>query len=142
LFGGTIEALFSSNLCQGNIMVTAKKSITAKVETVKQPVLVAKVASAAKKDAPKAAPSAPIAAKVPAAAKAPVAKKASPAKPKASATPAAKPALNAEQRNHYVEVAAFYIAERRGFAPGNAADDWCAAEAEVDRLIASGRFSQ
>lgn len=54
---------------------------------------------------------------------------------------AAKPLLSAEQRNNYVEVAAFYIAERRGFAPGNPADDWCAAELEVDRLLASGQFN-
>ncbi|MDD2881377.1 MAG: DUF2934 domain-containing protein [Rhodoferax sp.] len=54
---------------------------------------------------------------------------------------AAKAALSAEQRNNYVEVAAFYIAERRGFAPGNPADDWLAAEQEVDRLLASGQFN-
>jgi hypothetical protein len=49
--------------------------------------------------------------------------------------------LSTEQRNHYVSVAAFYIAERRGFTLGNPADDWMAAEAEVDRLIASGHFT-
>ena len=49
--------------------------------------------------------------------------------------------LSAQQRIHYVEVAAFYIAERRGFAPGNPIEDWKAAEAEVDRLIASGYFA-
>ncbi|AGX88568.1 DUF2934 domain-containing protein [Candidatus Symbiobacter mobilis] len=49
--------------------------------------------------------------------------------------------LTPEQRLHYVEVAAFYIAERRGFAPGNPMEDWCAAEAEIDRLIATGHFS-
>lgn len=63
--------------------------------------------------------------------------KASQAKP----TTVAKATLSAEQRNNYVEVAAFYIAERRGFAPGNPADDWCAAELEVDRLLASGQFN-
>jgi hypothetical protein len=122
-------------------MVTAKKPTTAKAETVKQPAVAVKIASAAKKAAPKAAPPA-AATKMPAAKRVTAAKKASPAEPKESATPATKPALSAEQRNHYVEVAAFYIAERRGFAPGNATDDWRAAEAEVDRLIASGRFSQ
>jgi len=50
-------------------------------------------------------------------------------------------AISPEQRCHYVEVAAFYIAERRGFAPGNPVDDWCAAEQEVDRLIATGHFT-
>lgn len=53
-----------------------------------------------------------------------------------------KPALSPEQRNHYVEVAAFYIAERRGFAPADPAQDWAAAEVEIDRLIASGHFSK
>jgi hypothetical protein len=59
---------------------------------------------------------------------------------KTSTIVAASAALSTEQRNNYVEVAAFYIAERRGFAPGNPAEDWAAAEAEVDRLIASGQF--
>jgi hypothetical protein len=49
--------------------------------------------------------------------------------------------MSAAQRNNYVEVAAFYIAERRGFAAANPADDWAAAEAEIDRLIASGQFA-
>jgi hypothetical protein len=40
-----------------------------------------------------------------------------------------------------VQVAAFYIAERRGFASTNPADDWIEAEAEIDRLIASGNFA-
>ena len=49
--------------------------------------------------------------------------------------------ISPEQRLHYVEVAAFYIAERRGFVTGDPDDDWSAAEAEVDRLIASGHFA-
>lgn len=126
-------------------MVTAKKVSTPK------PVAVAPV-SAAK----------PVAAKKPATKKTETLAAAAPAvtaapdqiltKPKAKAVksnaspsmePAAadKPVVSAEQRNNYVEVAAFYIAERRGFAPGNPADDWCAAELEVDRLLASGQFN-
>jgi hypothetical protein len=31
---------------------------------------------------------------------------------------------------------AYLRAERRGFAPGNEDEDWLAAEAEVDRLLA------
>lgn len=54
---------------------------------------------------------------------------------------APKPVLTTEQRNHYVSVAAFYIAERRGFTLGCPQDDWLAAEAEIDRLIASGHFA-
>ena len=49
-------------------------------------------------------------------------------------------AVPVEQRAHYIEVAAFYIAERRGFAPANPVDDWLAAEAEIDRLLAEGRL--
>lgn len=72
--------------------------------------------------------------------------------PKARATPkaaAAKPArpragkppgIPLEKRKHYIEMAAYYIAERRGFAPGNLLDDWVQAEAEIDRLLAEGRL--
>jgi hypothetical protein len=45
-----------------------------------------------------------------------------------------------EQRRHYVEMAAYYIAERRGFAPGDPLEDWVQAEAEIDRLLAEGRL--
>jgi hypothetical protein len=83
-----------------------------------------------------------------------VVKKASAAKPKAAAptTTAATPkrapkkaapartSIAPDQRRHYVEIAAFYIAERRGFAPGNPLDDWLAAEVEIDRLLASGHI--
>lgn len=56
-------------------------------------------------------------------------------------TTAPQPFMTSEERTHYVSVAAFYIAERRGFAPGNPAQDWVDAEAEVDRLIATGYFA-
>ena len=55
---------------------------------------------------------------------------------------APKRTVSAEQRNNYVEIAAFYIAERRGFAPGDLVADWLAAEAEIDQLIASGALGQ
>ncbi|GAB4399408.1 MAG: hypothetical protein OHK0048_12810 [Rhodoferax sp.] len=76
-----------------------------------------------------------------------------PAKPKARKTKtdpaqvalkpstAPRPVITAEQRHHYVSVAAFYIAERRGFTLGNPEQDWLEAEAEIDRLIASGHFN-
>lgn len=60
------------------------------------------------------------------------------------ATKAARPRarksakVSAEQRRNYVEVAAFYIAERRGFAAGDPLQDWVQAETEIDRLIAEG----
>ena len=47
-------------------------------------------------------------------------------------------ALPIEQRLHYVEVAAYFIAERDGFAPGCELAHWAAAEAEIDRLLAKG----
>lgn len=133
-------------------MATAKKTTPAIVEAVKKPAT--SKAPAATKTAAKSA----VASKPPAAAKkalpktvAATSKPATKAAPQAASKTAAKPAaakkaaavakkLDAVQRAHYVEVAAFYIAERRGFAAANAMDDWLAAEAEIDRLIASGHF--
>ncbi len=61
---------------------------------------------------------------------------AKPARPRAK-----KPdGIPAEQRRNYIEMAAYYIAERRGFAPGNPLEDWIQAEAEIDRLLAEGRL--
>lgn len=67
------------------------------------------------------------------------------AAPKKPATPrAAKPrskkpvVVPPEQRRYYVEVAAYHIAERRGFTPGDPLEDWVQAEAEIDRLLAAG----
>ncbi len=100
-------------------MVTAKKTATTGAQAT------------AKRVAAKSAVAKPVTAK-------PAATKAAPAARK----PAAKPTLSAEQRSHYVEVAAFYIAERRGFAPADPAQDWADAEVEIDRLIASGHFSK
>ena len=60
---------------------------------------------------------------------------------KAARPRAKKPAtVAAEQRRNYIEVAAYHIAERRGFAPGDPLQDWVQAEAEIDRLIAEGRL--
>jgi len=38
----------------------------------------------------------------------------------------------------YVEVAAYYIAERRGFQGGSELEDWVQAEAKIDRLLREG----
>jgi hypothetical protein len=64
-----------------------------------------------------------------------------PAAPKASAAKAPKKAASHAQRNNYIEVAAYYIAERRGFAPGDPLADWAEAEAEIDRLLAEGKLN-
>ncbi|QIK36969.1 DUF2934 domain-containing protein [Caldichromatium japonicum] len=42
-----------------------------------------------------------------------------------------------EQRHEMIAVAAYYLAERRGFAPGHAEADWLRAEQVIDALIAS-----
>lgn len=52
--------------------------------------------------------------------------------------PDAIPRLTHDQRRYYVEVAAFYIAERRGFHGGSEMDDWVLAESEIDRLVREG----
>ena len=59
--------------------------------------------------------------------------------PKAAA--AGKPPVSAERRRHYIEVAAYYIAERRGFAGADPQEDWVQAEIEVDRLLAEGKLN-
>jgi len=95
----------------------------------------------------KPAPKTKVAAKpAPAAKPKPAPKAASKAAPKdAVAKPAKSRAkkpggVPAEQRRNYIEMAAYYIAERRGFAPGNPLEDWIQAEAEIDRLLAEGRL--
>ena len=146
---------------QENHMVTAKKAAPKKVEAAKKtsspkpPADAAKVAApkplAAKKVAAKkgaiAAPAttpvkAPAKTSAKAPAKAPAAKKAAAAKPAASQPVSHVTLVSPEQRANYVQIAAFYIAERRGFAQGNPTDDWLAAEAEVDRLIATGQLGR
>jgi len=62
---------------------------------------------------------------------------ATPANPAVDAKPALAP-LAPDQRRYYIEVAAYYIAERRGFHGGSELDDWAQAEAEIDRLLSEG----
>lgn len=42
------------------------------------------------------------------------------------------------ERVHLIAKAAYYRAEKRGFAPGHEAEDWLAAEAEVDAKLLRG----
>jgi hypothetical protein len=81
---------------------------------------------------------------------APAAKQAAPAtrataaaKPKAEAAHKGNgtPHIDPERRRNYVEVAAYYIAERRGFASGDQTMDWLAAEQEIDRLLRENKLS-
>ena len=117
-------------------MATTKSSAKTKSSSAKGPVpaagsVAAKTKTVAKTKAavkPVAAPKAKPASKAVAAPK--------PARPRAK-----KPAgIPFEQRRNYIEMAAYYIAERRGFAPGNPMEDWVQAEAEIDRLLAEGRL--
>lgn len=112
-------------------MVTAKKTSSPAADAAPKSKTPAKKAVAVKTPVTAAVKTAPAAVK-----KSP-AKKVAPAK----ASVAARPAVTPEQRHNYIEVAAFYVAQRRGFAPGNPLDDWAMAEREVDHLIASGHFS-
>ena len=45
--------------------------------------------------------------------------------------------INAEERERLIARAAYFRAEKRGFAPGCELQDWVEAEAEVLRLIGS-----
>jgi LmbE family N-acetylglucosaminyl deacetylase len=67
-----------------------------------------------------------------------------PAKPRASRKSApqeTKAAMNfssfvdPEKRAALIAEAAYFRAEKRGFAPGNEAQDWLAAEQEVDAAL-------
>ena len=49
--------------------------------------------------------------------------------------PGAGPILSAQERERLVAQAAYFRAEKRGFAPGAELQDWIEAEAEVMRLI-------
>lgn len=74
---------------------------------------------------------------------APAAKPAkAPAKPRAKRSESAASAvsnaiqLTPEERHRVVAEAAYFIAERRGFAGGSSIGDWLQAEADIDRMLA------
>ena len=55
---------------------------------------------------------------------------------KRSAEPQTASAKTApEQRQQLIAQAAYFIAERRGFAPGNELEDWLRAEAEIEACM-------
>jgi hypothetical protein len=56
------------------------------------------------------------------------------AKPKANSAAAAVTVAE-DVRRAMIAEAAYYHAERRGFAPGDEVQDWLKAEAEVDALL-------
>lgn len=53
----------------------------------------------------------------------------------AGAKPGAGARIAPEERKRMIAEAAYYRAERRGFATGGELDDWIEAETEIDRLI-------
>ncbi len=48
--------------------------------------------------------------------------------------------ISAGERHHLISVAAYYIAERRGFHGASSHSDWLQAEQEIDAMISAGRF--
>jgi Protein of unknown function (DUF2934) len=52
--------------------------------------------------------------------------------------PGAGPALSAPERQMLIARAAYFRAEKRGFAPGGELQDWVEAETEVLRLTGGG----
>ncbi|MDA8364433.1 MAG: DUF2934 domain-containing protein [Gammaproteobacteria bacterium] len=53
------------------------------------------------------------------------------------AAPVASLAVSTEERRRMIAEAAYYRAERRGFAGGDPVEDWLTAEAEIE-----GRFNR
>lgn len=47
-----------------------------------------------------------------------------------------------DERQRMIAEAAYYRAERRGFTGGSDVEDWLAAEAEVDGLLGTTRFTE
>lgn len=47
-----------------------------------------------------------------------------------------------EQRREMIAVAAYYLAEQRGFAAGSADTDWLVAERMIDAMIADTQLSR
>jgi hypothetical protein len=104
-----------------------KPAAKAAVKTPAKPAVSAPVKAAAKPVAKSVAPAKAVAKKAAAPAKTGAKKKSAPILP--------------VQRSHYVEIAAYYIAERHGFTPGREVADWAEAEAEIDRLLGGGHFN-
>lgn len=113
-------------------MPTPTKTTQKTAAPAKKPAAAAKKPAAAAKAPAKTPAKKSVAAPTP---KAPTPKQA------ARPAPRARHAVAAEQRRNYIEVAAYYIAERHGFMPGRELADWATAEAEIDRLLAEGRLN-
>jgi hypothetical protein len=115
-------------------MASETKAPTTRRKTTAEPAAKPKKAStakAAKAITPKAEP---------AKKKVAVAEKtAKPAEKKPRKTKATAMPITAEMRLRHIELAAYYIAEKRGFS-GSPADDWLAAEQQIDHLLMAGQL--
>jgi len=47
--------------------------------------------------------------------------------------------VSSEQRLRMIEVAAYFLAERRCFGPGHELDDWLKAQSEIDRQLSESQ---
>lgn len=47
--------------------------------------------------------------------------------------------VSLEERHEMVAVAAYFLAERRGFLPGMERQDWCQAAAAIDQMLQTMR---
>lgn len=113
----------------------ATKSVTEKkAVTKKAPAKSSAKATSTKAASPKPSASKSSASVTPKTVQAPA--KAAPVKNKA-AKPNGATSITPEQRYRMICDAAYFRAERRGFIGGNTADDWTAAEAEIDSLLIS-----
>jgi len=57
----------------------------------------------------------------------------------ATAPPTRRPAVPAADRREMIAVAAYHLAEARGFSGGSPEDDWLLAEAQIDALLREQR---
>lgn len=57
----------------------------------------------------------------------------------AASAPGAPAGITPAERRRMVAEAAYFRAERRGFAAGGELEDWLQAETEIDQLAQSGR---
>ena len=57
-------------------------------------------------------------------------------------TATSTPTVTQDQRRGMIALSAYLRAERRGFSPEGQAEDWLAAEKEVDALLNSGQTAQ
>lgn len=48
--------------------------------------------------------------------------------------------LSDRERNERISVAAYFRAEKRGFAPGGEIEDWISAEAEINQIVQNAGY--